>query len=58
MIPSMSMKGPVHILADMRVSVLDLDNSVRFSSGYVEMGEEAPGNNAFRLPVARLTEPN
>ena len=54
MILSMSMKGSVRARVDTRVSVLDLDNSVRFSSGYVETSEEAPGNNAFHRSGTKL----
>ena len=58
MILSMSMKGSVRARADTRVSVLDLDNSVRFSAGYVKMGEEAPDQVAFHLFASKVMEPH
>ena len=44
--------------ADTRVSVLDLDNSVRFSAGYVMVSEEALNHVAFQLLVAKVLEPH
>ena len=44
--------------ATTRVSVLDLDNSVRFSAGYVMVSEEALNHVAFQLLVAKVLEPH